>query len=353
MLDLIKKNINLKSGIILLTFALFFNFVTNSFKKNKSKDISDFVVLVERGILSDSINTSGEVKAIRTINIGPRKQGIIQEINVLEGDLVEKDQVLASLNDEDFIYKIEELELNVAQQKSEFLRREFLYKEGAVSKEDYESYKNNYNISNAKLNDAKAEKSFYLIRAPYKGKITAKYAEIGSYVTPSTNLSSGSKTKNYIFELSEGLEIVAKVPESDIGRIKTGQEANVRIEAYPSKRYSAIVTKIATRAVKDNNVTSFEVTLNFKDISEEIKIGMTADLEFKVEGNEEKVLVPTVSIVTEKGEKGVLKVDKNNSPKFEKIEIGISSGNKTAIINGIEPGEQIFIDIPPWAKKRK
>ena len=129
MLDLIKKNINLKSGIILLAFALFFSFVTNSLKKNKSKDISDFVVLVERGILSDSINTSGEVKAIRTINIGPRKQGIIQEINALEGDLVEKDQVLASLNDEDFIFKIEELELNLEQQRSEFLRREFLYKE--------------------------------------------------------------------------------------------------------------------------------------------------------------------------------------------------------------------------------
>ena len=353
MLDLIKKNINLKRGIILLAFALFFVFVTNSFKKNKSNDISDFVVLVEKGILTDSINTSGEVKAIRTSNIGPRKQGIIQKINVEEGDLVEKGQILASLNDEDFIYKIEELELNLEKQRSEFLRREFLYKEGAVSKEDYESYKNKYNISNAKLNDAKAEKSFYLIRAPYKGEITAKYAEIGSYVTPSTNFSSNSKTKNFIFELSDGLEIVAKVPESDIGRIKIDQEASVRIEAYPSKKYSAIVKKIAARAVKDNNVTSFEVTLNFKDISEEIKIGMTADLQFKVEGNEEKVLVPTVSIVTEKGKKGILKVDKNNFPKFEKIEIGISSGNKTSVIDGLDPGEQIFIDIPPWAEKRK
>ena len=353
MLDLIKKNINLRSGIILLSLTMFFVFITNSFKKNKSKDISDFVVQVEKGILSDSINTSGEVKARRTSNIGPRKQGVIKEIKVDEGDLVKKDQVLASLDDEDFIYKIEELELNVEKQKSEFLRREYLYQEGAVSKEDYESYKNNYNISSAKLNDAKAEKSFYLIKAPYGGKITAKYAEIGSYVTPSTNLSSDPKTKNFIFELSEGLEIVAKVPESDIGRIKIGQEASVRIEAYPSKKYSAIVKKIATRAVKDNNVTSFEVTLNFKDISEEIKIGMTADLEFRVEGNEEKILVPTVSIVTEKGEKGILKVDKNNSPKFEKIEIGISSGNKTSVIDGLEPGEQIFIDIPPWAKKRK
>ena len=260
---------------------------------------------------------------------------------------------MATLDDEDFIYKLEELELNFKKQKSEYLRREFLFKEGAVSKEDYESYKNKYNTSEAKFSDAKAEKDFYSIKAPYPGKITAKYAEIGSYVTPSSNLSSDSKAKNFIFELSEGLEIIAKVPESDIGRIKTGQEASVRIEAYPSNKYRAIVKKIAERAVKDNNVTSFEVTLKFKEISEEIKIGMTADLEFKVKSSEEKILVPTVSIVTEKGEKGVLKVDKNNTPKFEKIEIGISSGNKTSIIEGLRPGEQIFIDIPPWANKRK
>ena len=192
MLNLIKKNLNIKSGIALIVLATFFVFLSNSFKKNKSKDISNFVVSVEKGILSESINTSGEVKATRTSNIGPRKQGIIEEIKVEEGDLVEKGQILATLDDEDFIYKLKELEFNFKKQKSEYFRREFLFKEGAISKEDYESYKNKYNTSEAKFSDAKAEKNFYLIKAPYPGKITAKYAEIGSYVTPSSNLSSSS-----------------------------------------------------------------------------------------------------------------------------------------------------------------
>ena len=108
MLDLIKKNLNIRSGILLLSLTIFFVFITNPLRKNKSKDISNFIVQVEKGILSDSINTSGEVKAIRTSNIGPRKQGVIKEIKVEEGDIVKKDQVLASLDDEDFIYKIEE-----------------------------------------------------------------------------------------------------------------------------------------------------------------------------------------------------------------------------------------------------
>ena len=189
--------------------------------------------------------------------------------------------------------------------ESDFLRREFLYNEGAISKENLEDFKTKLNTAKAKLNDAISEESFYLIKSPFAGTITSKYAEIGSYVAPTANISSNTSAKNFIFELSNGIEIIAKVPESDIGRIKIGQEASVRIESFPSTKYQAKIIKIAPRAVKDNNVTSFEVTLRFKEISNNIKIGMTADLEFKVEDDVEKILVPTVSIVTEKGKKGI------------------------------------------------
>ena len=95
------------------------------------------------------------------------------------------------------------------------------------------------------------------------------------------------------------------------------------------------------------------MTLKFKDAIEDIKIGMTADLEFKITDNDETILIPTVSIVTEKGKKGILVVGKNNSPKFKEIELGISSGSKTSVIEGLKEGELIFVDIPPWSTKNK
>ena len=352
MFEFIRKNLNYKSGIALLIIASFFIFVFNNSKKNKPKDISNYVVLVEKGLLSERINSSGEIKAERSVKISPRKQGFIQSLKVEEGDFVKKNQLLATLDDKEFIYKLEELKLKNEKQKSDFLRREYLYKEGALSKEDLENFKNKYKTTNAKLNDAISEKSFYLIKSPFSGTITSKYAEIGSYVAPSANISSNTSAKNFIFELSDGIEIIAKVPESDIGRIKIGQASSIRVESYPSKKYKATITKIAPRAIKDNNVTSFEVTLKFNEIPENIKVGMTVDLEFKVDNATEKILVPTVSIVTEKGKKGILKLDKNNSPKFEEVEFGISSGDKTSVINGLKPGEKVFIDIPPWSKRK-
>ena len=353
MRNFLKKNINTKSGIIFFVFVSLFIFIANNLKRSQPKDISEFVVEVEKGALSESINSSGEIKANKSINISPRKQGFIKEIFVKEGDLVVKDQLLASLDDKDFIYKIQELRLKSEKDKAEFLRRKFLFKEGAISKENFEEFENKSNTSEIKLKDAIAEQSFYKVKAPFSGKITAKYAEIGSYVAPSSNLSSNGAPKNFIFELSKGLKIIAKVPESDIGRINIGQEAFVRIEAFPSKKYIAEIIKIAPRAIKDNNVTSFEVTLSFKNLTEDLKIGMTVDLEFKVEDNVQKTLVPTVSIVTKKGKKGILIVDKNNFPKFKEIDLGISSGSKTSVLNGLKPGEKIFLDIPPWSKKIK
>ncbi len=352
MFALIKKNLNFKSGILIFIIASFVIFLSNNLKRNKPKDIFNYVVDVKKGLLSESINSSGEIKAIKTVKISPRKPGFIQTLLVEEGDKVNKEQLLGTLDDKEFKFKLKELKIRNDKQKSDFLRREYLYNEGAISKENFEDFKTKYNTSRAKLNDAISEESFYLIKSPFSGTITSKYAEIGSYVAPIANMNSNTSAKNFIFELSDGIEIIAKVPESDIGRIKIGQEASVRIESYPSKKYQANIIKIAPRAIKDNNVTSFEVTLRFKEISDDIKIGMTADLEFKVENDIEKILVPTVSIVTEEGKKGILKVDKNNFPKFEEVEFGISSGSQTSVINGLKPGEKIFIDIPPWDKRK-
>ena len=80
---------------------------------------------------------------------------------------------------------------------------------------------------------------------------------------------------------------------------------------------------------------------------------MTADVDFQTGESAISTLIPTVAIVTENGKPGVLVVGQNNQPKFQEVELGLSSGSKTAIINGISPNDLIFVDLPPWASKRR
>jgi len=48
-----------------------------------------------------------------------------------------------------------------------------------------------------------------------------------------------------------------------------------------------------------------------------------------------------------------LLVGEGNQPKFQQVELGISSGKSTQILSGLSSGTRVFIDLPPWAKKRK
>jgi HlyD family secretion protein len=153
-------------------------------------------------------------------------------------------------------------------------------------------------------------------------------------------------------ELSQGLEVTAKVPESDIGRIKIGQVANVRVDAFPDKSFTAEVRDIAPRAEKTNNVISFEVELTLLNPPPSLRIGMTADVNFQTGRTAASTLVPTVAIVTEDGKPGVLLVGKNDQPTFQPIELGSSGGSQSAILSGVKPGTRVFIDLPPWAKQR-
>ena len=65
-------------------------------------------------------------------------------------------------------------------------------------------------------------------------------------MTPTTAASAtAGATSASIVELSQGLEVSARVPESDIGRIQPGQTAKIRVDAYPDERFQATVSEVA------------------------------------------------------------------------------------------------------------
>lgn len=244
--------------------------------------------------------------------------------------------------------------------RADYIRYQKLENSGAISASDLDGYRAAFLSSKEALTAAReriqqrdVEGNELLIRAPFSGVITERFAEPGAFVTPTTTASANAgATSSSIVELSEGLEVAAKVPESDIGRIRIGQDATVRVDAFPDQRFPARVRDIAPRAEKTDNVISFEVELTLIDPPPTLRIGMTVDVDFQTGRTAESTLVPNVAIVTENGQPGVLLVGKDDQPRFQAVELGSSSGGQSAILSGVKPGSKVFIDLPPWAKKR-
>ena len=335
--------------------------------RQNSRDVSAYTVTAERGSLPGVVVASGEIEARRRVNVSPKRQGLLEELLVDEGDTVTKGQLLARMDPGDFRDRMDELKALERQaqadfeaRRADFQRRERLFQREAISAADRDDFRARYLTSKASLAAAQeriqqrsVEGSELLIRAPFDGVITQRFAEPGAFVTPTTTASAtAGATSSSIVELSQGLEVAAKVPESDIGRIRVGQTASVRVDAFPDQRFSAQVREIAPRAIKTDNVTSFVVELDLTDPAPDLRIGMTVDVDFQTGRTATSTLVPTVAIVTENGKPGVLLVGERSQPRFEPVELGSSSGSQTAILSDLEPGTKVFIDLPPWSSRR-
>ncbi len=185
------------------------------------------------------------------------------------------------------------------------------------------------------------------LRAPFAGVVTQRYATEGAIVTPTTTASTtASATSSSIVTLAGPLEVLADVPEAEIGAVIPEQKVEVRSEAFPDRVFPGVVRLISPEAVVVQNVTSFQVRVRLLP-QDKLRSGMNVTALFVGKSIPSALAVPTVAIVTGKGQTGVLvpgpELDK---PKFVPVTIGPTSGQETQIIQGVTEGQKVYLDLP-------
>lgn len=201
------------------------------------------------------------------------------------------------------------------------------------------------------LEGVQVQLSETLIQTPFAGIITQKYATEGAFVTPTTSASSTtSATSTSIVAIARGLEVLAKVPEVDVGKIKPGQPVEIVADAYPDQVFKGQVRLVAPEAVVEQSVTSFEVRVVIETGLEQLRSGMNVELTFLGNQLNNALVVPTVAIATQQGQTGVYLPDEDQKPTFHPVTIGTSIGDQTRILEGLKPGQRVFIEFPEGSK---
>ncbi len=208
-------------------------------------------------------------------------------------------------------------------------------------------------VAQAQLESAKSQLQDSVIVAPFAGLITQRYASIGAFVTPTTSAStSSSATSTSIVALARDMEVKAKVPEVDIGKIRTGQKVAITADAFSDKPFEGVVRLVAPEAVVEQNVTSFEVRVTLKTGKEVLRSGMNINAIFTGNRTNNALTIPTVSVSSKRGQTGVYVPDANNEPKFQVIKVGGTVKDKIQVIEGLKSGDRVFIDIPKGFKEK-
>lgn len=186
------------------------------------------------------------------------------------------------------------------------------------------------------------------ILAPFAGYVTQTYATIGAIVTPTTTASAtASATSSSILALSAGLEVEVDILEANIGQIQVGQAVEIVAEAFPNQVYTGRVQRIAPEAIIENNVTTFQVVVELLTGADQLRSGMTVDATFIGETLTDALMVPTVAIATQDGQLGVQMPDSEGNVDFQPVAVGITQAGKTQVLQGLETGDRIFLELPP------
>jgi HlyD family secretion protein len=239
-----------------------------------------------------------------------------------------------------------EADLQVAQKSFEQSRNGTRPEEIAAAAAAVAQAEAQVEASQVQLNDT-------VLRAPFSGVVTQKYASVGAFVTPTTSASAtSSATSTSIVALASTLEIVANVPESSVSQIKPGQKVEIKADAYSNQTFRGKVRLVAPEAVVEQNITSFQVRVALETGQTQLKSGMNVSLTFLGSPIKNAIVIPAVALVTEKGQTGVL-IPNGEQPRFRPVTPGVVEGDQVQIVQGLKPGEQVFVYVPRSPQQRR
>ena len=200
----------------------------------------------------------------------------------------------------------------------------------------------------AQLDGAQIRQDETLIRAPFGGIVTQKFATEGAFVTPTTSASDlSSATSTAIVALAEDLEVLAEVPEADISLIEPGQAVEVVADAFPDQTFQGRVKLVAPEAIERQNVTLFQVRIELIDGKDILRSNMNVNVAFVGDQLANALVVPSVAVVTQAGQSGVLVPGDNRDIVFQPVTLGPQVGNQIQIVDGLGEGDRVFVDLPP------
>jgi len=331
------------------------------------RDLGPYTVVVQQQSLRGNVLATGTVEPIRQVSLSPLQPGVVATMNVEEGEQVRAGQVLAVMDGGDLPIRIKERQALLAQaeeelalREEEFLRQKGLVETGALSQlalsqleSRYRAQRSQVTASQQRLQELLQEQKELTVQAPFDGLVMERFAEPRSYVVPSGgdagNTSGANKTS--LLTLGTGYQVVAALPDNEIGRLQLNQEAMVVLDAFPNQPLETHVDIIAPRSQVSDNVITFDVILKLLVENSWLRYGMSGDVQFFTEELSPTPVVPTVAVVTRSGQSGVYVVGRDDQPTFRSIALGYSSGSNIQVLDGLELGERVFIDWPSWARQ--
>ena len=289
---------------------------------------------ITRGDIVDAVSTTGTLQAVTTVQIGSQVSGNISYLGADFNSIVKQGQIIAKLDPSLLQAQLEQSRANVlrsqadvaqseanlararvalldAQQK--YARAKQLDAKGLAPQADMDaakiavdsaqsslqsaeaalnSSKASVSQSQANFNQAQVNLEHTIITSPVDGIVTQRSVDVGQTVAASMQ----APTLFVIAVDLTKLQVSANIDEADIGRIRPGQRATFRVDAYPTDTFEGTVAQVRLQPVVVQNVTTYATIINAPNADLKLRPGMTATLRVEVSQKSDVLRVPSAAL---------------------------------------------------------
>ena len=281
----------------------------------------------------------GTVKTMKNINVYPEMPGQLLEVLVVEGQKVEKNQVLARIDDGGLLAQLAQAKSQLVLAETLFNRQERLWSQNIGSEIQFLQAKTQFE-SAEKAVDAlslQAEKS--VVRAPFDGTVDQIFKEPGTIVAP------GMGSELFRVVNIDKVYVEVEVPETHITSISEGSKVRVNLSAI-GEEIDARISRVSK--VINPSSRSFTVEIPLENKSGFIRPNLMASVAINDYSNKSAIMIPQ-SVVSEnaEGQQYCFALEKSTEGYIAKrliIETGKTSEDFIEVLEGVEKGALLITE---------
>ncbi|MFT7337998.1 MAG: membrane fusion protein (multidrug efflux system) [Marinobacter maritimus] len=282
-----------------------------------------------------SIKAVGSIKAINGIEVANEVPGVIESINFESGDIVKQGDILIRLNTaiDEAAVRTRRAEAHLAEQ--EFKRISDLLPRRAVSQSQYDESKANFDAARARVNEADAQLSKKVIRAPFDGTLGIRMVDQGEYIATGTPIVE--------INMLNPIYVDYTLSEKNLQAVDRGYSVVATVAAVPDQEFKGQVSAINTSVNPETRTVRIRATLDNPENL--LRPGMFATILTKQPEDNEVVTIPRTAISYNTYGDFVFAIEENEGGDLivnrRTITAGQTRDKRVAVLSGLEAGEKV------------
>jgi membrane fusion protein (multidrug efflux system) len=286
------------------------------------------------------IKLPGEARAFTQSTVYAKIAGYVKSMKVDKGDAVRRGQILAVLESPELDQQVAAAASDVVIKRRTFERYGHLVGKDYVSRQDYETVRAQYQVSQATLRQTRAMQTYKILRAPFEGTVTARYVDEGALVPAATGATASALP---IVDLADArrLRISLFVQQDVAPFIRVGDPATVVQDQRPDLAMTGTVSRVSEALDVRTRSMLVETWLdNTQDVYPGTFVHVTLRLHAPAPAT-----VPSTALLL-RNDRMVVAVVEDSRVKFVPVKTGVDDGRNVQILSGVRPGELVAISLP-------